>query len=189
MGYKIFVSYKYADSNVQSLHYGYSQTTVRDYVDKFQDGLDKWSDSINKGERDDEDLSHLSEDSIWNKLKDRIYDSSITVVFISPGMRNIWERDRDQWIPWEIAFALRDQTRNARTSHANSLVFVVLPDRNGSYYYFKTMQHFDIVRANINNGYAEVVNWSDFKGNYKYYIERANTRRNNTPSYKIVKTV
>lgn len=190
MGQKIFVSYKYADDNVQQFSY-YGTTTVRDYVTKFEEGIDKWSTSIYKGESDDEDLSYLSENSIWSKLKDRIYDSTVTVVFISPGMKESWKPDKDQWIPWEIAFSLREQTRNDRTSHSNSLVCVVLPDRFGSYRYYEfgAMSQFEIIRKNIANGYAEVVKWSDFKGNYQYYINRANSRKSSTPSYQVVKTV
>lgn len=39
------------------------------------------------------------------------------------------------------------------------------------------MHHFDIVQKNIDNGYAVVVEWDDFKGKYKYYIEKANAKR------------
>lgn len=88
MGKKIFVSYKYGDSQVENLTI-YENSTVRDYVTKFEEILDP-SDNIYKGESDGEDLSILSEETIWKKLKDRIYDSSVTVVFIlSDG--TLWE--------------------------------------------------------------------------------------------------
>ena len=80
MGKKIFVSYKYADNQVENLKSG-QNSTVRDYIDKFEELVDL-SDDIYKGESDGEDLSKLSDDTIWEKLKDRIYDSSVTIVFI-----------------------------------------------------------------------------------------------------------
>ncbi len=139
MGKKIFVSYKYADSDVQNLR-SYENSTVRDYVDEFEDKLDK-SDNIYKGESDGEDLSHLTDDQIWEKLKNRIYDSSVTVVFISPNMRETWNADRNQWIPWEVSYSLKEVSRSNKngdpvTSRTNAMVAVVLPDTNGSYSYY-----------------------------------------------------
>ncbi|MDO5814653.1 MAG: TIR domain-containing protein [Methanobrevibacter sp.] len=139
MGNKIFVSYKYGDNQVENLSV-YSDSTVRDYVDEFERQLDS-SDNIYKGESDGEDLSNLSDSTIWEKLKDRIYDSSVTVVFISPGMREWWKSDRDQWIPWEVSYSLKETSRRNKngdsvTSHCNAMVAVVLPDETGSYSYY-----------------------------------------------------
>lgn len=139
MGKKIFVSYKYADSEVQDLR-SYENSTVRDYVDIFEDKLDA-SDNIYKGESDGEDLSHLTDNQIWEKLKDRIYDSSVTVVFISPKMRETWNSDRNQWIPWEISYSLKEVSRRNKngdpvTSRTNAMIAVVLPDKSGSYSYY-----------------------------------------------------
>ena len=78
MGKKIFVSYKYADSQVENLTV-YENSTVRDYVTMFEEILDP-SDNIYKGESEGEDLSSLSEETIWKKLKDRIYDSSLNII-------------------------------------------------------------------------------------------------------------
>jgi len=138
-GHKIFVSYKYHDDNVKPLNL-YEKSTVRDYVTKFEKTLDA-TDNIYKGEHDNEDLSDLSDDQIWEKLKDKIYDSSVTVVFISPGMREENHRDRDQWIPWEISYSLkevsrRDKRGNAVTSRSNAMIGVVLPDQQGLYSYY-----------------------------------------------------
>lgn len=139
MGNKIFVSYKYGDNQVENLSL-YGDSTVRDYVDEFERKLDS-SDNIYKGESDGEDLSNLSDSTIWEKLKDRIYDSSVTVIFISPGMKEWWKSERDQWIPWEVSYSLKETSRRNKngdsiTSHSNAMVAVVLPDTAGSYSYY-----------------------------------------------------
>lgn len=139
MGKKIFVSYKFADDKVENLSI-YENSTVRDYVTKFEKMLDP-SDNIYKGESDGEDLSNLSEATIWEKLKGRIYDSSVTIVFISPCMKESWKMERDQWIPWEISYSLKEVSRknkngDAITSRSNAILAVVLPDENGSYSYY-----------------------------------------------------
>ena len=139
MGRKIFVSYKYADDQVENLSI-WSNTTVRDYITEFE-GLIDSTDHIYKGESDDEDLSALSEETIWQKLKDRIYDSSITIVFISPGVKENGKTDLEQWIPWEVYYSLKEVSRKNKngdpvTSNTNAMVAVVLPDTNGSYSYY-----------------------------------------------------
>lgn len=164
LGKKIFVSYKYADDQVENLKSN-KNSTVRDYVDEFEDKLDS-SDDIYKGESDGEDLSELSDDTIWEKLKDKIYDSSITIVFISPGMRETQKKDRDQWIPWEVSYSLKETSRKNKngdsvTSHSNAMIAVVLPDENGSYSYYLetkdccssrcTMHHTNILFEIIKN--------------------------------------
>ena len=142
MGHKIFVSYKYSDYSVQNL-YGYSWSTVRDYVDRFEEKIDS-SDGIYKGESNDEDLSYLSDESIWEKLKDRIYDSSVTIIFLSPNMKNNNLPEKSQWIPWEVSYSLNETSRKTKsgmnvTSHSNAMLAVVLPDIWGYYdWYFES---------------------------------------------------
>ena len=79
MAQKVFVSYKYADDNVAQLPHAnwWETTTVRDYVNVFMWKATSDGCVVYKGERDNEDLSYLSEDTIWNKLRDKIYDSSV----------------------------------------------------------------------------------------------------------------
>lgn len=183
MATKVFVSYKYADDNVAYLPasffflYTYSHITARLYVDEFKQRAENEGCIIYKGEAADNDLSYFSEETIWSRLKDKIYDSTVTVVLISPNMRELHQSERAQWIPWEIAFSLRETTRKDRTSRSNALIFVILPDRNNDYRYFTSMNHFSIIAENIRNNYAEVVYWSDFIANIQGYIEKALLRK------------
>lgn len=141
MGHKIFVSYKYHDSNVRRISNNYFATdTVRTYVDSLESYI-KNSENIYKGESDDDDLSQLSEDTIWSRLKDRIYDSTLTIVMISPNMKESYKNDRDQWIPWEVSYSLKEVSRkntsgNYVNSASNAILALVLPDRNSSYSYY-----------------------------------------------------
>ena len=147
MGKKIFVSYKYSDNNVKNIkdtHSFFYDCTVRDYVNVIDEKISTDSENhIFKGEPDGEDLSQLSKETIWEKLKNRIYDSTLTIVMLSKGMKEQYKEEKHQWIPQELSYSLKETSRknksgNTVQSKTNALLAVVLPDREGSYSYFLT---------------------------------------------------
>jgi len=141
VGRKIFISYKYADRNVNNISGSiWGSSTVRDYVDKIEELIDD-SDHIYKAESDGEELSYLSEDQIWELLKDRIYDSTLTIVMISPNMKEYFKAEKEQWIPSEISYSLKAISRKNSngdpvTSSENALLAVIIPDQSNSYNYY-----------------------------------------------------
>ena len=172
-GRKIFVSYKYADDNVENLSSNpWCNSTVRNYVDLLEGYLDS-TDHIYKGESDGEDLSMYSEETIREKLRDRIYDSTLTIVMISPNLKDPLKDERSQWIPWVVSFSLKETSRRNSsgqtvTSRSNAMMAIVLPDSTGSYAYYlenrfccsnncvthRTGQLFEIIRRNKFNQIA-----------------------------------
>jgi hypothetical protein len=145
MGRKVFISYKHSDPLVQDLNIYQDtlwgrikiQTTGRHYVDKLTEILEE-DDHIYKGENDGESMENLADSSISSKLGDKIFDSSVTIVLISKGMKETYSSERDQWIPWEVSYSLKNQSRLGKTSSTNGVLAVVLPDEFGSYEYYIT---------------------------------------------------
>lgn len=185
MARKVFVSYKYKDNDVQSLATTqHPPTWPCDYVAHIEEHV--LGKNIYKGENQDEGLSKCSDDYIWSHLKDKLYDSTVTVVLISPNMKEPGKWQRSQWIPWEISYSIRKTTRAGRTSQRNSIIAVVLPDKNGSYEYFSKENCFPILKANMDNGYIFTTDWDTFRKYPNYCISEADKSRESTSEYKLV---
>lgn len=166
---KFFVSYKYKDPDVynkfvskykpgEDTDYLY---TPKHYVDRIIDIIGE--EHVYKGEKGDESMAHLADDTIDSKLKEKIFDSSVTVVLISPNMWDKTKHENEQWIPNEIMYSLRDgKKRGDRVSNANGILAVALPDSRGSYDYavahrdcgvrsWQTHSFFYLIRENMFN--------------------------------------
>lgn len=209
MGNKIFISYKYSDRNVFPLKEYYEEsrepTTVRNYVDVLQRKLES-ENHINKGEKDGEDLSAFKDETIESHLRDKIYDSSVTIVLISPNMKDN-ENEDDQWIPWEISYSLKEINRNERRKTPNGIIALVLPDRYNSYSYYiqdnncvnctcrtlETGKLFTILRRNMfnirNPEYKSCPNKTVYIGDESYIQSVKWKDFMNDPNYYIKKSL
>lgn len=176
---KIFVSYKYGDHLVRDLSLfqrdNFGQlvkigTKARHYVDKLAEIL-KNEENIYKGEEDGQSLKNFSEEYIASALRDKIYDSSVTIVLISKGMKSSSLAEKDQWIPWEISYSLKEVTRNDRTCRTNAVIALVIPDESGSYEYFIT--------------YDNICDCRHFKTDILFGILRKNMFNQKNPITKI----
>ena len=105
MAHKTFISYKYSEAQ-----------DLRDKIIKKM-GTDA---TYYKGETSDSpNLSDNKTSTIRKTLADMIYDTTVMIVIVSPNMK------QSEWMEWEIKYALREQTRNNRTSHADGVICVV----------------------------------------------------------------
>lgn len=112
---RVFISYKYPEGS-----------SYRDrLISKLANGSYKYLGETNKTK----DISSLDEATIGSILSDKIYNTHVTVILISP---NILDSD---WIPWEVSYSLREINRANRNSSRNGMVAVVLPDENNRYDY------------------------------------------------------
>lgn len=116
MAHKTFISYKYSEAQ-----------GLRDRI------IEALGDDamFYRGETSDSpDLSDTSTENIKRALCDMMYDTSVTIVIISPHMKE------SKWIDWEIEYCLKNITRKDRTSHTNGVVGVIMKC-NGGYDWFK----------------------------------------------------
>lgn len=111
MARQTFISYKYSEAQ-----------ETRDKIIK-ELGEDA---KYYKGETSDSpDLTDTSTDNIKNNLKDMIFDTSVTIVVISPEMI------KSKWIDWEIEYSLKEYKRNSHTSKTNGIVGVIQKNYGG----------------------------------------------------------
>ena len=87
MAHKIFISYKYSES--------------QELRDKIVESLGKDA-KYYKGETSDSpDLTDMKTETIKKHLKDMLFDTTVTVVIISPNIK------KSKWIDWEIEYSLK----------------------------------------------------------------------------------
>ena len=125
---KIFISYKHGDKTV----YG-KGITVNDYVESLKTTL---TDLGHVDMSESKDLSQLPNQQTRDALAERIFNTTVTIVIISPQMKEAGVQQKDQWIPWEIRYSLQTRRRKPdNKSYPNAMVAIVLPDTGGSYDY------------------------------------------------------
>ena len=112
MARKTFISYKYSEA-----------WDVRGRI------LDALGDdaSYYQGETaESPDLTDTSTENVKRVLTDMMYDTSVTIVVVSPNLKE------SKWVDWEIEYCLKEITRNGRTSKTNGVLGVV-QQVNGGY--------------------------------------------------------
>lgn len=201
MAHKTFISYKYSEA----------QRLRDDIIEALGDDATYY-----KGETSDlPDLTDTSTENIKKNLKDMMYDTSVTIVILSPNMK------KSKWIDWEIEYCLKNISRKNRTSHTNGVVGVI-QKVDGSYDWLKytvtkedghtsTNYHseklFDIINNNrfnqepkvyfcdkcktydrLTGSYIAFVTEDDFLSDPQKYIDNAYDKSENDASgYNLVK--
>ena len=112
MARRTFISYKYNEA--QNLRNKIIQALGEDAT-------------YYQGETSDSpDLTDESTEYIKRKLTDMMYNTSVTIVIVSPNF------SKSQWIDWEIEYCLKEISRKGRTSKTNGIVGVI-QQGNGGY--------------------------------------------------------
>ena len=202
MSHKTFISYKYSEAQ-----------KLRDRIIKAL-GDDA---TYYKGETSDSpDLTDTSTENIKRNLTNMMYDTSVTIVIISPNMK------KSKWIDWEIEYCLKNISRKGRKSHTNGVVGVIMK-YDGGYDWFKKQcinsdgcssityeedKVYDIINNNrfnqnpkiyscnicktvntLTGSYIAYVEEDDFISNPTTYIDNAYDKsENDAAGYDITKT-
>ena len=199
MSRRVFISFRYNDGH-----------KYKDYLSSL---FSKTDTVINCSES--QDRSNMSEDTIKGYLYDKLKNTSVTIVLLTPdavnhknsynGFRYVY----DDWMYDEIKYSLDDRDGN----RCNGLIAVYTPEaknlviestlNNDSI----TIKGFDnLVRENMFNikqnykhnqkvgiydskldHYCSLISWDVFINNFDYYIELAAQKRENKTMYDITK--
>ena len=151
MAHKTFISYKYSEA--QKLRDNIIKALGKDAV-------------YYRGETSDSpDLSDTSTENIKKALTDMMFDTSVTIVVISPNMTE------SNWIDWEIEYCLKNINRKDRISHTNGVVGVIMK-YNGGYEWFKKKKRKEdgcIIFSYDENKVYDIINKNRYNQNPKKY--------------------
>ena len=111
MATKVFISFRFSDG--------------KEIKDELVDLFDESTEVINRSE--DVDRSQMSEDTIQEYLYEKLKDTSVTIVLLTPdavSYRKDWIGNYDDWLYDELRYSLEDR-KNNRT---NGVVAVYTDD-------------------------------------------------------------
>lgn len=199
MSRRVFISFRYSDGH-----------RYKEYLDKLFSNTDT---VINHSES--EDRSNLSEDTIKNYLYNKLKNTSVTIVILTPEaiehkkiITNFGYKI-DDWMYDEIRYSLDDRENN----RCNGLIAVYTPETEKLIIsrsddsdlitikkfnnlvsenmfnikdYYKHNSKTNIYDANWDH-YCSLISWNEFIKNYDKYIECAENKRDNKEQYKINK--
>lgn len=160
------------------------------------------------------DISNTSTDNIKNALKDMMFNTSVSIVIISPNMY------KSKWIDWEIEYCLSEYSRKNRTSYTNGVVGVIMKvNGNTDWLKIHSFNHhglpkvqfrseylFPIIYRNhynsnpplkhcndcntydsLNGSYITMVDEDEFLAYPNYYIENAYDKSEDVSKYILTK--
>ncbi|MCD4643703.1 hypothetical protein AR454_16580 [Bacillus mycoides] len=200
MAYKTFISYKYSET--------------QDLRDSILEALGEDAKYYQGETSDSPDLTDTTTENIKRHLRDMIYGTSVTIVVISPNMKD------SQWIDWEIEYSLKEISREDKTSRTNGIIGVIMK-HNGGYGWIETKSTnedgckpraisndklYSIIYNNrfnvktpkytcekcqtvdmLSGSYISLVNEEDFIANPNKYIENAFEKSKEIHNFNIVK--
>lgn len=144
MGHKVFVSYKFSDA----------AGTRDDIITAL-----KGNGSYYKGEMGYKALD-VADNTMKQYLGSMIFDSTVTVVIVSPNV------NQSRWVDWEIKYSLENHTRRDRSSGRNGIVCVI-----------QKQIDYSSPKSVYFSGYNENSNWA-----YNRYQGGKDLRQNVLPS-------
>ena len=197
MANKVFISFRYSDGN----------DIKQDLVNKF----DELKYTINKSE--DVDRSSMNDNTIQKYLYEKLCDTSLTVVLITPEAvehkRNIFGR-LDDWMYDEIRYSLEDRSGN----RTNAMIMVYTQEAKSSVIARETEEvttindFNNLARKNMFNvkpdkkvnqspaiynsledNYVSLVSLNHFLDCPQKYIDNAISKRERLDDFKLVKKI
>lgn len=200
MARKTFVSYKYSEA--------------QDLRDAILEALGDDATFYQGETSDSPNMTDTSTENIKNNLTDMMFHTSVTIVIISPAIK------QSKWIDWEIEYCLKEISREGRTSQTNGVVGViqkvngncdwliehttnahgsaVIKYRQEYLYPIMNKNMFNSTPANVhcdtcktfdfmNGSFITLVEEDSFISNHKKYIENAFEKSENADGYELTK--
>ncbi|HLV40656.1 MAG TPA: TIR domain-containing protein [Brumimicrobium sp.] len=114
------------------------------------------------------DISHLTEETIYKKIREKMRNCSVTIVLV--GSRT----GHRKWIDWELWASLRGYTHPTdpkKSFRPNGLLVIYLPGSNHSIP--------DRLQDNIDSGYAVSMKWKNLERDFESKVNYAYWKRMN----------